>query len=146
MYHPALIAQAQARLERVYRDALPQGLLRYPVGVCHAMAQRLANAVNPAGVPQRRLTPEEDAFIANERLLTKIDFRYMGERYIKIRGAHGLQPLYPLWEPQEIVLGRLADLQQQRVEEGHPDGILANILKARQEGVSTISQALVAHR
>ncbi len=146
MYAPALIAQAQARLERVYQAALPQGLRRYPVAVCHTMAQRLANAVNPAGVPQRRLTPEEDAFVANERLLTKIDFRYMGERYIQIRGAQGLQPLYPLWEPQEIILGRLAALQMQRVEEQHPDGVLVNILKARQHGASTLAQALVAHR
>jgi len=99
------------------------------------MAKRLANAVDPSGTPQRRLTPEEDAFIANERLLSKIDYRYVAERYHYIRGDRGLQRLYPLWEPQEIVLSRLATLQQSRAAEGHPDGLLANVLKARQEGV-----------
>lgn len=146
MYHPAIIARAQERLEASYRDALPQGLHRYPVAHCEAMAKRLANAVDPSGVPQRRLTPEEDAFIGNERLLAKIDYRYIAERYHYIRGDRGLQRLYPLWEPQRIVLDRLGALQQQRVATGHPDGLLANCLKARQEGVSTLWQSLLAHR
>src|SRR5216683_2772466 len=72
MYAEALIARSQARLEAVYHAALPQGLTRHPVAFCESMAKRLANAVDPAGVPQRRLTPEEDTFIANERLLSKI--------------------------------------------------------------------------
>ena len=146
MYHPTLIAQAQARLEAAYKDALPTGLIRYPVPFCEAMAKRLANAVSPSGEPQRRLTPEEDAFVANERLLSKIDYRYTAERYHYIRGDRGLQRLYPLWEPQAIVLDRLAQLQLERSTTGHPDGLLANVLKARQEGVSTITQSLVAHR
>ena len=146
MYHPTLVAEAQRRLEHVYREALPHGLIRFPVAVCAQMAQRLAGAVDAQGAPTRSLTPEEDAFIANERLLTKIDFRYWAERYCKIRGDRGLQSIFPFFEPQTIVLDRLAALQLQRQQEGHPDGLLANILKARQEGISTISQALIAHR
>jgi hypothetical protein len=147
VYHPALIAQAQARLEKVYKEALPPGgLLRYPVDQCAAFVKQLAGAIDPSGNPQRRFTPEEDAFLVNERLLTKIDFRYWAERYCKIRGDQGLQSIHPFFEPQEIVLSRLAALQLERVDQGHPDGLLANILKARQEGISTISQSLIAHR
>lgn len=147
MYHPTLIAQAQARLETTYAEALPQGrLVRYPVDLCVAMTDRLTGAVRPDGALLRPLTPEEDAFIVNERLLTKIDFQYWGERYAFIRGAHGLQRLFPLWEPQTIILGRLATLQLQRATTFHPDGLLFNVLKARQEGVSTLTQALCAHR
>ena len=146
MYAQPLIDLAQSRLERVYASALPFGLIRHPVAYCESMAKRLANAVAPDGTPQRRLTPEEDAFIGNERLLSKIDYRYTAERYHYIRGDRGLQRLYPLWEPQEVILSRLAALQQDRATAGHPDGLLANILKARQEGVSTLVQSLVAHR
>jgi hypothetical protein len=146
MYAPPIIQRSQERLEQVYAAALPHGLVRHPVAHCELMAKRLANAVDPQGQPARRLTPEEDAFIANERLLSKVDYRYIAERYHYIRGDRGLQRLYPLWEPQEVVLGRLARLQTERAESGHPDGLLANIVKARQEGCSTIVQSLVAHR
>lgn len=146
MYHPEIIAQSQARLEQVYREALPKGLIRYPVEVCTAMVQRLSGAVNESGVPTRRFTPEEDSFIANERLLTKIDYRYWAERYCHIRTEDGLRRIYPFFEPQEIVLQRLAKLQLDRQQSGHPDGLLANVLKARQEGISTLAQSLVAHR
>lgn len=110
------------------------------------MAQRLSTAVDAAGLPIRRLTPDEDAFVANERLLTKIDYRYCAERYHFIRGDRGLQRLYPMFEPQVVILDRLAALQLDRSTSGHPDGLLANILKARQEGVTTLTQSLLAHR
>jgi hypothetical protein len=146
MYHPAIIEAAKAQLEVAYRTALPGGLVRYSVAHCDTMAKRLANAVNPAGIYQRRLTPDEDAFVSNEQIMAKVDYRYIAERYHYIRGDRGLQRLYPLWEPQRIILDRLAKLQQERASSGHPDGLLATILKARQEGVSTIVQSLVAHR
>ncbi len=146
MYHEELVARAQARLEAVYREACPAGLLRHPVDWCAHMAKRLDGAVDAAGTPTRHLTPEEDAFIANERLLSKCDYRYVAERYHYIRGDRGLQRLYPLWEPQQIILDRLAQLQWDRQASGHPDGLLATILKARQEGCSTLAQSLLAHR
>ena len=146
MYAESVIARSQARLEQVYHAAIPEGLIRHPVPYCESMAKRLANAVDPSGASQRSLTPEEDRFISNERLLSKIDYRYIAERYHYIRGDRGLQRLYPLWEPQTIVLNRLATLQQARADSNHPDGLLFNILKARQEGVSTLTQSLVAHR
>ena len=108
MYDPGIIASAQERLEQAYVTALPDGLVRSPVAYCAQMAKRLANAVDPSGEPQRRLTPEEDTCITHERLLSKLDYRYIAERYHYIRGDRGLQRLYPLWEPQEIILGRLA--------------------------------------
>jgi hypothetical protein len=147
VYSEALIARSQARLEQIYGQALPHGLLRYPVAHCEQMAKRLANAVASDGTPQRRLTPEEDAFIGNERLLTMIDFRYWVERYayINAEGTH-LQRFTPLWESQELILGELARLQQDRMDSGHPDGLLVNILKARQLGASTLGAALITHR
>lgn len=141
-----MVQRAQERLEAAYQSALPHGLVRYPVPFCEAMVRRLTPAVDAEGRLVRKLTPEEDAFIGNEEILTKIDFRYWAERYCKISTAMGLQNLSPMWESQEIILGRLAALERDRAESGHPDGLLANILKARQEGVSTLLQALLTHR
>lgn len=58
----------------------------------------------------------------------------------------GLRPLYPLWESQRSVIEQLGRLEDERWRTGHPDGLLINVLKARQLGVSTLSQALSAHR
>ncbi len=112
------------------------------------MTGRLATIWDPAlKAPSRRFTPEEDAFVAGERLLCKIDFRYQAERYFFINaGGTGLQRLFPLWETQEIFLGELGRLQDSRLVTGHPDGLLLNCLKARQGGISTVGAALVVHR
>lgn len=112
------------------------------------MAARLATIWDPQRkAPTRRLTPEEDAFVAGERLLGKIDFRYWAERYAFINaGGTQLQRLTPLWETQEIALGELARLQEERLASGHPDGLLLNVLKARQGGISTLGAALNTHR
>ncbi len=137
MYSQQVIARSQARLEEAYVQAFPSGLTRYPVPVCAPMTARLASIWDPATkAPTRRLTPEEDAFVAGERLLFKIDFRYGAERYFHINaGGTGLQRMFPLWETQEIVLGELARLQDDRIATGHPDGLLINCLKARQGGL-----------
>lgn len=148
LYAQSVIDRAQAQLEQALAAAFPKGLTRYPVATCAAMTARLAGAWDPAKrVPTRRLTPEEDAFVAGERLLGKIDFRYWAERYVFINaGGTGLQRLYPLWETQEIFLRECARIQEQRVATGHPDGVLINALKARQGGLSTLGAALNTHR
>src|SRR5262245_55911694 len=45
-----------------------------------------------------------------------------------------------------MVLDQLAAIEMANVKSGSRDGLLLNILKARQLGVSTLSEALVAHR
>ena len=60
--------------------------------------------------------------------------------------GHGLRRLSPMWESQKMVLDQLGRIELQHVETGSPDGLLLNILKARQLGVSTLSESLVAHR
>jgi hypothetical protein len=148
VYSPAVIARTQATLERIYPTVFPEGFTRYPVATCAAMTARLAAIWDPvAKAPTRRLTPDEDLFVANERLLCKIDFRYQAERYFFINSeGQGLKRLTPLWETQEIALAELGRVQDDRLATGHPDGILINVLKARQGGISTLGAALVTHR
>lgn len=149
MYHAEVIAARTAAIERDFGSALPTGhLIRTPVAVCHANARALAPLWDPQrGVPTRPFTREEDAFVANERLLTKVDFRYFAERYWLIQSeGQSLKPLYPLWESQTLFLAELAHQEQLRWSTHHPDGLLCNILKGRQLGVSTCIEALVGHR
>lgn len=111
------------------------------------MVDRLAGVYTSEGVPTRRLSPEEDQFIANERLLTKIDYEYVATRYHWCNSeGQGLKRLFPLWESQRVVLDAIAKLQLERSQSHHPDGVLFSILKARQLGacLSPETQVLTA--
>lgn len=149
MYAPAVV---EAR-EDALRDAghladLPHGrLTRYPHDVCWQMRDRLADVPGPKGVPTRALLEEEQQFIHNERLLTKIDYRYWSERYaVVVKETQDAAPLVPRWASQDLFLARLAQIEEARWRGGHPDGILFNVLKARQLGISTEMSMIGVHR
>lgn len=148
MYHPQLVAANQQILERSYLETFPTGLQRLPVSHCHAMKTHLAQIWDPEKrCATRPLSADEQQFVLNEQCLVKIDYRYAAERYIYINWeGQQLRPMYPLWESQELILQELARVELDRFETGHPDGLLANILKGRQLGASTLVQSLLAHR
>lgn len=98
-------------------------------------------------VATRPLTQDEQIFVANERLLTKIDYEYWATRYWMIQSeGQRLKPLFPLFESQQLILAELAMQEEKRWREGHPDGLLFNLLKGRQLGASTLVQSLLGHR
>ena len=144
MYHPAIVAAQQDRLEAQFRVSLQ----RLPAAHCHAMRTHLDTIYDlETREPTRPFSQDEEAFILNEQLLVKIDYRYAAERYVWINYAgQSLRPMYPLWESQELILAELARVELQHWQEGHPDGLLFNILKGRQLGASTLVQSLLAHR
>src|SRR5436190_849526 len=149
MYSEALIAHRQARLERKLGSVLPTSTLeRIPVEQCHGMVRTLQQIWDPEQkVATRPFTQEEQIFVANERLLCPIDFRYFAERYWMIQSeGQTLKPLFPLWESQTLILAELAYQEEKRWRDKHPDGLLCNGLKGRQLGYSTLSEALVGHR
>lgn len=148
MFHQTVVDGRLARIAPTYRDTLPHGLTRFSVADCDAMRRQLATAApDERGKPARLLTPEEQRFIHNEWVVGKEDFVYWAERYatINIAGAQ-IAPMYPLWESQRLILQRLADVEWAHHQAGDPDGVLVNILKARQLGASTLAEAIVAHR
>jgi hypothetical protein len=149
MYHPDVIAQAFARQEQTFKSALPDGKLeRLPAPECHAYAKRLAQIWDPDKRQQTRpLSSEEQYFIVNESLICGVDYPYAAERYIKINyEGQALRPMFPLWESQRLILGELGRVEREHQRSGHPDGLLANVLKGRQLGASTLCQSLLAHR
>ncbi len=149
MFHPDIVAARIADIESKHLVESHGGkLIRYSVNDARAFVKHLASFFDPeTGQWTRGLNKEESDYLRNERVLTKLDWRYWAERYVMIRkeGAR-LAPLYPLWESQEHVLAQLAKLEYEHWQANHPDGCLLDILKARQLGVTTFGQAVVAHR
>lgn len=150
MFHPEVTAKWIHRLESTGALAhLPNGkLVDYPIHLCHEYVERLHANWDPKTSSWReKLTPDQERFILNEQYRTRVDWRYWAERYCKIRKAGAkLEPLFPLWESQLHVLDALGRLEKQRVDDHDPDGLLLDILKARQLGVSTMTQAIIGHR
>lgn len=149
MYSPAVIAAREAVLIQQFSAALPDGRLdRYPVSHCHAMRTHLDTIWDPdKRQATRGFSQDEQTFVLNEQLLTKIDYPYWAERYCWINyEGQALRPMYPLWESQALILGELARQEEQRWRTGHPDGLLFNCLKGRQLGASTFTQSCLAHR
>jgi len=143
MYHPDVIAHRAKKVEESYGLALTV----HPVDYVQEMTLRLQDAVDAKHNTLRELDPEESSFVMNEVLMGKISFPYWAERYcsINLQGAD-IGPMYPLWESQRLILEQIAALDRRTYFDGHPDGVLVNILKARQLGASTLSQAMIAHR
>lgn len=144
MYSPAVVADRQAALEA--RFSLP--IRRTPVPQAIAMAEHLTALWDPELKSLKRpLDEAEQQFVVHEQILSQIDFRYWAERYAMVnKGAKRLEPLYPLWASQELVIQRFAEREAKQFTEGYQDGLFFIVLKARQLGVSTLSQAIIVHR
>jgi hypothetical protein len=148
MYSPVVVAARQQALEREFAETLPGGLRRSPVAQCHAMQRALAEVWDPKlRTPTRPFSQAENTFVAHERLLCKIDYRYAAERYLWINyEGQALRPMCPLWESQELLLRALARVEEAHWRQQHPDGLLLNVIKGRQLGASTWVQSLLAQR
>lgn len=148
MFDERVIAARQDVLERRYRSQLPKtGLVRHPIPYIEEWQARLTRLRDDKGNYTRKLTADEELFIRNEWILSKIDVPYFLERYVYINvGGSGLARLYPLWESQRIILKKMGDIEYRYFREGQREGVLVNILKARQYGASTLAQSIIAHR
>ena len=148
MYHPDLIAAREDAATRQFGAAFPGGVIpRYSVRDSVTLTASAMAAVNDEGEQVRALTQDEQLFVSSSRLRVIYDFPYFAERFCWIdMEGHGLRRLTPFWESQRMVLDQLGRIEKANLESGSPDGLLLNVLKARQLGVSTLSEALVAHR
>lgn len=144
MFSEKVVAAQREKLEASFNRKLQE----YSISEVDDFRARLANAYDAKNQPIRSPTREEATFIQNELLLTKIDFRYWASRYchINVKGTQ-LGRLFPLLESQSFLLQRIAKIEEEIFEGRHQDGILVNVLKAaRQVGISTIAEAIGAHR
>lgn len=101
---------------------------------------RFAQAGNDMHRAWSMLSSFESDFI-NEEIEKCVDFRYYAENYHIIGSEDvGFKTLYPFWDSQEIFYEKVIYLQRH----GQPVKII--VLKARQLGLSTCSQALIFHK
>lgn len=128
------------------RKVFPDGIPAYSLADSDAHTRALVAARREDGSFSRSLTQEESQFLAATPLRCAIDYKYFITRfgYVDDQG-HGLRRLSNLSESQTFVLDKIAAIERKRWGT-HPDGILVNVLKARQLYVSTLSETMVAHR
>jgi hypothetical protein len=147
MYAATVIERAQAAVEK----ALGIKLTPYAVAESVDRTQQLARLAKPDGELTRPLVEWEKQFIRNERLLSRLDFRYWATRYVHIQLDGGGFGRMVFERPQEIALDRhLAPAEEamyQAVQEGAPvDGLLFYWHKARQTYATMTARALTMHR
>lgn len=147
MYSPRIIdARERALIDRFGAAIGASSLRRRSREECWRLRDQLATAIDADGEKARDLTAEEAHFILHEQLLATIDYRYWSERWAVVaKETQDAEPLTPRWKSQDLFLARIARIEEERYQT-HPDGILVNVLKARQLGISTETEAMLAHR
>src|SRR5882672_5714282 len=136
MYSPRVIAERTRKLEK----KLGLTLTRHTVPEIIQQNRRFKELIGDDGRLVRPLSTEEEAWVLNERFLAKLDFRYFATRYAFLLDFTGKLVRFKPNIAQESALQVWADLE----ERGHP--ISVQKLKARQLGVSTLTEIAVAHR
>ena len=112
-----------------------------------AKSAQLESLMGEDGALHRPLTTEEERWVLGELTLSKASFEYWATRYVLIKTKEvEKKTMFPLLESQEIILRRIGQIEQQCNSSERLDGILVAILKARQLGASTLSEAMLAHR
>jgi hypothetical protein len=145
MFSPRAVAAAEARV--CDQLGLRGGLIRRPIDACWALREHLDSLRDESGTLLRPLTPEENTFILHETLLATIDYRYWSDRWATIaKETQEAAPISPRWASQELFLARMGTVEDDHAASGNPDGVLINILKARQLGISTECEVILAHR
>ncbi len=92
------------------------------------------------------LPSEAESFIRNEINRCKVDFLYWATRYAKLKSKNmELVRLAPT-AVQTLLLDKIANAELDAITNKTGDGIIFMVLKARQLGVSTISEMIIAHR
>jgi hypothetical protein len=148
MYHPDLIAEDEAEVTTRFASVFQGPLPWYSPDDSAGLTALVTSAWDEEkGALTRALDSEEQRFVSATKLRVIFDYPYFAERFCWIdEEGHGLRRLCPLWESQRLVLDQLARYELANVQSGSPDGLLFNILKARQLGVSTFAESLVFHR
>lgn len=137
IYSPRFTAAQISRTEARLGFALvPSSLEKVKVYVAH-----LDSLIDPhTGKLTRALLPDETAWIRNEKLLSALDYRYWAPRYATMQTADNRLTRLTPNIAQSIVLDILGEMEEQQF------ALHLQNLKARQLGVSTLFESLIAHR
>jgi hypothetical protein len=136
MYSPKVIALNQSAIEA----QLKTKLVRHSIDEVDQANAFFDSIHDGRGGFTRDLTSKELEWLQNERILCRIDFDYWTTRYHWIKNVRSQVMRFAPNTAQMILLDLIADLQEQGKAQFIQSG------KARQEGVTTLSEALVQHR
>ena len=141
MYHPLIIAKNRKILE----EKLHLPLREYSFGEVEDFRFRMKDIEwNENREPSRELSLEESAYVANETILSKIDFVYWCTRYAKILTVEKrLETLIP-WPSQKYLLDIIAK-EELRQMDAPSIKVLVALLKSRQIGGTALCEAIIAH-
>ena len=160
MYHPKIVAR---NLDQI-QDTLGIRLTRYDESVVDEMTEHLVKLVktyDKNGSPKewvREPTQEEWAYINNERIMCKYDWRYFANRYCKIRIVRSDgSPVavdrlgkYGLMRTQEVLMARIEKdelAMYDQYDRGQSVlGLLYFIHKSRQTGFTALIRMLEKQR
>ena len=101
---------------------------------------RVVSVRDPDKRPEETLTQGEVRWIENERLLSRVDFRYWVSRYCWIKNDEDQVYRFVPWRSQLIFLDIMAEMEDEQI------ALFLIILKARQLGISRIISLILLHR
>lgn len=141
MFSPRVTSRDQSAVEA----AIKLKLRRYTVEECQQWRKHLESLLDEDGnlradLRPHGLLPDENSFIINEQLLCTLDFLYWAERYAWIISQFGDKMLYKPNIAQKIYLDILSEMEEKGI------ALMIQALKARQLGITTLSELIIAHR
>lgn len=149
MYHPTITEKRLNRLaDYIRRDTDPA--FKWIDHSIDEIAERVAyldafydpikdEQIAPLGI-------EETSFIQHELSRSKVDFDYWARRYAMLKDKKMSLIRYNPTAVQHLLLNRIAEEEHKALSGITGEGIILSVLKARQLGVSTISEIIIAHR
>lgn len=96
-----------------------------------------ANAHLDVVLKKRKPNLVEQRWIKNERAMCSVSFIYWATRYAYIIDAEGRLSLFSPNLPQQVIIEELGNMEDREI------AMIVQVLKARQEGVTTLSELIM---
>ena len=136
MYSPRITSQHHERAEKILGRKLPYSTPEQ-IEIYRAHFDSLLGEDKK---PTRELKKDELEWIEKEQVLCTIDFRYWASNYARIKDKGGRVIQFIPNIAQSIMLDIWSEMEEDEI------AVMVQILKARQLGMSTLSELAVAHR
>lgn len=149
MYNPDVTAKRMENLTKVLRRGIDPKFefKEYSFKEIDDFCSQLEKCFDSENqVIIRGLNDPQADFVRHELNRCKVDFLYWLTRYCKIKNKHAELVRVRPTHVQSLFLDRVALAEKSAVLEHSGDGILFAVLKARQLGISTITECIIAHR
>lgn len=149
MYHSKIVQKRLSNLADSIRGSIDPGFtfIDYSIEEVAERVNHLESYFDPnSGNITKPLNVEEEAFIRNEMNRCKVDFNYWSTHYAFLKSKEMALVRFKPTAVQRLLLDRIEKAELEAVSGKTGDGIIFAVMKARQLGISTISEIIIAHR